>query len=90
MHQDKKFQNICNPNVYDRRVDIYWQLSFNFNNSVPNWQGMMHTLHKGNQHPGQSSIIYLPMIDMYSGDKSCILSTMEYMCDLSKKVMFLL
>ena len=25
------------------------------------------------------------MIDMYSGDKLCILSTMEYMCDLSKK-----
>ncbi|KAL2082773.1 hypothetical protein ACEWY4_022591 [Coilia grayii] len=45
----------------------------------------MHIIHQRNQHPGQSSIRYLPMIDMYSGDKTCILSTLEFICDLAFK-----
>ena len=40
--------------------------------------GMMHVIHQGYEHPGQFSILYLPMIDLYSGDKSCILSTLEF------------
>ena len=30
-------------------------------------------------HAGQSSVLYLPMIDLYSGNKSCILSTLEFL-----------
>ena len=41
------------------------------------------TIHSGNEHPGQSSIVYLPMID--SGDATCILSTLEYLCNLAMK-----
>lgn len=54
----------------DNRVDVLWELSFNFKQSTPGWHGMMHIIHDRNQHPGQSSIRYLPMIDMYSGDKT--------------------
>ena len=37
----------------------------------------MQMVHKGN-HPGKSSVIFMPMIDMPSSDMSCILSTMEF------------
>ncbi len=45
----------------------------------------MHIIHRGNEHPGQSSIVYLPIIDIYSGDKTCILSTLEFICNLAMK-----
>lgn len=45
----------------------------------------MHIIHQGLQHPGQSSIVFLPMIDLYSGDKKCILSTLYFVCDLAIK-----
>ena len=80
-----KFKALPNGLDYDRRVDILWELSFNFKQEAPNWPGMMHTIHSGNEHPGQSSIVYLPMIDMYSGDATCILSTLEYLCNLAMK-----
>ena len=41
---------------------------------------MMHIIHQGYEHPGQSSVVYLPMNDMYSGDKTCILSKLEFLC----------
>ena len=69
----------------DRRVDILWEVSLHFKQATPNWQGMMHILHQGTQHPGQSSVTFLPMIDMYSGDKTCILSTLDFICNLTMK-----
>jgi hypothetical protein len=45
----------------------------------------MHLLHKQFDHPGQSSIAFLPMIDMYPGDQTCIFSTLEYICKLASK-----
>ena len=46
---------------------------------------MMHVLHKECKHPGQSSIVYLPMIDKFSGDKTCIVSTLDFVCNLATK-----
>ena len=66
-------------------VDILWELSSTFKQAVPSWQGMMHTIHQDKKHPGKSSILYLPMIDMYPGDKTCILSTLEFILKLSIK-----
>ena len=45
----------------------------------------MHLLHKECEHPGKSSILFLPMIDMNPGDKTCILSTLNYLCKLASK-----
>ena len=59
----------------DRTVDVLWELSLNFKQETPGWQGMMHIIHQGLEHPGQSSVVFLPMIDLNSGDKMCILST---------------
>lgn len=69
----------------DHKIDILWEISLRFRPCAPNWQGMMHTLFKGCDHPGQSSIVFLPMIDMSSSDKTCIFSTLEYVCNLAAK-----
>ena len=83
--RNMKFQGLPKFQDSDREVDILWELSFSFKQESPNWQGMMHTLHRENDHPGQSSVVFLPMIDMYSGDKTCILSTLEFLCKLASK-----
>ena len=69
----------------DKRIDILWELSCSFKENLPNWQGMMHIIHRDNEHPGKSSVVYLPMIDMYSGDKTCILSTLEFVYNIAFK-----
>jgi hypothetical protein len=43
----------------------------------------MHLLHKDCDHPGQSSVVFIPIINVYPGDKSCIFSTLEYLCNLA-------
>ena len=45
----------------------------------------MHIIHQGQEHPGQFFVVFLPMIDLYSGDKTCILSTLNFICDLAIK-----
>ena len=45
----------------------------------------MHIIHQGQEHPGQFFVVFLPMIDSYSGDKTCILSTLNFICDLAIK-----
>ena len=45
----------------------------------------MHIIHQGLEHPGQLSIAFLPMTDLYSGDKTCILSMLDIVCDLTNK-----
>jgi hypothetical protein len=66
-------------------VDILWELSFCFHTDTPNWQGMMSIVHSGSDHPGKSSITFLPMIDMYPSEPTCILSTLSFICDLAAK-----
>nr|XP_055038535.1 uncharacterized protein LOC129426304 [Misgurnus anguillicaudatus] len=69
----------------DRTVDVPWELSLDFKQQTPGWQGMMHIINQGLKHPGQLSVVFLPMIDLYSGDKNCILSTLDFVCDLAIK-----
>jgi len=67
----------------DQKIDLIWEMSLRFKQPAPNWNGMMHLLHKDCSHPGQSSVVFLPIIDMYSGDKSCIFSTLQYLCKIA-------
>ena len=83
--RDTTFKELPRLAECNKMVDLLWELSFNFKQTTPSWQGMMHIIHKGDEHPGQSSVKYLPMIDMYSGDKTCILSTLEFICGLASK-----
>ena len=59
-----KFRDFPDLRVCDMRVEIFWELSFHFKQTVPGWQGMMHILQRGQTHPGASSILYLPLIDI--------------------------
>ena len=86
VNRNIEFQSLpYTSNVCDCKVDICWEMSFRFHQSTPSWQGMMHLLHKECEYPGKSSVQFLPMIDMNPADKTCILSTLDYMCSLSSK-----
>lgn len=49
----------------------------------PGWSGLMQLIHKGN-HPGKSSVVFMPMIDMSPWDMSCVYSTLKFVCDQAK------
>jgi len=44
----------------------------------------MQMVQKGN-HPGESSVLYLPMIDMNSNDMTCIYSTLHFVSSHAKQ-----
>jgi hypothetical protein len=58
-------------------LDVLWETSLLLQNPRPSWSGMMQMLHTG-QYPGQSSVLFLPMIDMNPSDPSCIYSTLKF------------
>ena len=45
----------------------------------------MHLLHNECDHPGKSSIQFLPMIDMNPGENTRIFSTLDYICKLAAR-----
>lgn len=89
VHKDVIFKELPRYPVFDKSIDLLWELSFNFKEITPGWHGMMHIMHQGQEHPGQSSVTYLPMIDMYSGDKTCILSTLEFLYSVASEHHFI-
>ena len=58
-------------------LDILWKTSIMFGAPRPAWSGMMQLVHHGN-HPGKSSVMFLPMINMNPGDVTCVYSTLKY------------
>ena len=49
----------------------------------PGWSGLMQLIHKGN-HPGKSSVVFMPIVDMNPTDISCVYSTLKFVCDQAK------
>lgn len=62
-----------------QKLDLLWKVSWPFRSPRPGWSGMMQAVCQG-EYPGQSSVIFLPMIDMNSSDLSCIYSTLKFVC----------
>ncbi len=60
-----------------RMLDVLWWTTLVFKARRPLWNGMMQYVHKGT-HPGKSSIVFLPMINMNPTDMTCILSTLSF------------
>lgn len=58
-------------------LDVLWQTSLLFSPTRAAWSGLMQCVHISD-HPGKSSVLFLPMIDMSSSDPSCIYSTLSY------------
>ncbi|XP_033122104.1 uncharacterized protein LOC117121111 [Anneissia japonica] len=78
-HKEILFEDVPKfPGIIVKNIDVLWELSLNLTKPTPNWQKLMHTLHSGSNYPGKSTVTFLPMIDMYSGDRSCILSTFTF------------
>ena len=44
-------------------LDVLWKISLPLRTPRPAWTGMMQMVHQG-EHPGQSSVHFLPMIDI--------------------------
>lgn len=61
-------------------LDILWKSSVLFGSPRPAWSGMMQLVHKG-KHPGKSSVMFLPMINMNQSDITCVYSTLRYVQD---------
>ena len=58
-------------------LDLLWKSSVMFGMPRPAWSGMMQLVHNG-RHPGKSSVMFLPMIDMNPSDTTCVYSTLKY------------
>ncbi len=65
-------------------LDILWKTSILFRFSRPSWSGMMQFVQKGD-HPGMSSIMFLPMIDMNPSDATCIYSTLKFLAEHARR-----
>ncbi|WAR13477.1 hypothetical protein MAR_027657 [Mya arenaria] len=49
----------------------------------PSWSGFMQTTQTG-RHPGKSTVLFLPMIDLNSSDLSCIYSSLDFVATQAK------
>ena len=83
IHEGLVFNQIVDPNIPEpyQNVDILWKSSVLFCPSRPQWNGFMQMVHNNKAHPGKSSFIYLPMIDMDPNNLTCIYSTLNYVAD---------
>ena len=53
-------------------LDIMWSVSSHFPKPTPMWTGSMQMLHSRIPHPGKSSEIFLPIIDLTPSDPTCV------------------
>ena len=81
-----KYNNIVIKKARDptANLDILWKTSLLFGLSRPAWSGMMQLSHCG-IHPGQSSVTFLPMIDMSSSNPTCIFSTLKFASEHARR-----
>ncbi|KAJ8414824.1 hypothetical protein AAFF_G00023470 [Aldrovandia affinis] len=61
-------------------LDLIWKTAILFASPRPAWSGMMQFVQHGT-HPGKSSFVFLPMIDMSPSDATCIYSTLKFLCE---------
>ena len=50
--------------MFNDNLDIMWTVAFHLPQPTPMWSGYMQMLHNKLTHPGKSSDIFLPMIDL--------------------------
>lgn len=83
---DIKYENIVVKKVHDptANLDILWKSSLLFGTTRPSWSGMAQVVHEGS-HKGQSSVVFLPMIDMNPSDEICINSTLQFLTQHAKR-----
>ena len=65
-------------------LDLTWKTAIIFASPRPAWSGMMQFVQHGN-HPGKSSFVLLPMIDMNPSDTTCIFSTLKFVSEHARR-----
>ena len=71
--------------VQNDNLDVMWTVAFHLPKPQPMWSGFMQMLHHNIAHPGKSSDIFLPMIDLTPSDPTCVRSTLEYVVDHARR-----
>ena len=68
-----KFAELKTTLVQDltSEADLLWKACWLLRPHRPSWSGVMQMVHQGS-FPGQSSVMFMPMIDMNPSDKTCI------------------
>jgi len=61
-------------------TDSLWKAYLSLCTKRPSWSGFMQMVQQGT-HPGKSSVLFLPMIDMNPSDYTCINSTLHFICE---------
>ena len=67
-------------------MDILWKIGWFLKPLRPLYNGFMQTTMSG-EHPGKSSIAFLPIIDMPASNESCILTTLHFIYNHAKNTM---
>ena len=68
-----------NPNV-----NFIWKISPVLNFVRPLWSSFMQMIHKG-EHPTNTSVLFLPIIDLNPNNPASVFSTLKFVCDHAKK-----
>ena len=67
-----------------RNAEVLWRISMTLRSPRPSWNGMMQMIHKG-EHPGLSSVTFLPIIDLNPSDTTCVYSTLRYISSHARR-----
>ena len=67
-----------------RNLETLLKITWPLRSSIMGWSGFMQSV-QGGKFPGQSSICFLPMIDMNPNDMTCIYSTLSFICSTARR-----
>ena len=73
-----KYEKLKPVEVAKNSLTLLWNAAWLLEPQRALWNGFMQSTHKTAVYPGQSSVIFLLMIDLKSSDEVCILSTMAF------------
>ena len=81
-YNDVVIKRVTDPS---RNIDLLWDMSLLFDTETQTgWGGTMQLVLQGD-HPGKSSVVFLPMIDMKPSDNTCIYSTLKFLSEHAQK-----
>ena len=72
-------------NMVTGDLDFLISVSRPLRQNTPGWSGVMQAVQKGS-YPGQTEIVFLPLIDLNPSDLSCIYSTLMFVAKESTKL----
>lgn len=68
-------------------LDLLWFSSWHLQVTRPGWNGSMQAGMCG-KHPGTTSIIYLPLLDLSASSRSCVYSTLDFIGTQARRYNF--